>query len=126
MRRIRSRDTSPELTVRRIVHGLGYRYRLHRKNLPGRPDLVFVSRRKVIFVHGCFWHRHEAALCSDSRLPQSNASYWTPKLNANVERDARHIAALEADEWRVLVLWDCELKDERAIVRRLRKFLGRH
>src|SRR5687768_16524426 len=86
MRRIRSRNMKPELIVRSVAHRLGYRFRLHRKDLPGKPDLVFVSRRKVIFVHGCFWHQH--AGCIDSRLPKTNAAYWHPKLMRNVERDA--------------------------------------
>src|SRR5258706_4794127 len=91
---IRSRDTKPEMLVRRIVHGMGYRYRLHRRDLPGKPDLVLSGRRKVIFVHGCFWHRHGCVL---SRLPKSNLSYWTPKLERNRVRDLEHLRCLRSD-----------------------------
>ena len=94
MRRIRSKDMKPELLVRHLVYSLGYRYRLHRKDLPGKPDLVFGPRRKVIFVHGCFWHLHPDPECVDSRVPKSNTAYWKPKLERNVERDRQHIAAL--------------------------------
>lgn len=102
MRRIRSKDTRPEMAVRRIVHGLGYRYRLHRKDIPGKPDLVFPRHRKVIFVHGCFWHQHPG--CQDGRLPKSNTSYWGPKLKRNVERDKTALAELSSLGWEVLVI----------------------
>ncbi len=124
MRRIRDRDTSPEMTVRRLTHSMGYRYRLRRKDLPGRPDLVFSGRRKVIFVHGCFWHQHPDPRCQDSRLPKSNTAYWTPKLRRNRERDQEHVQQLQAEGWRVLVIWECELKDTDQVVEKIRSFLG--
>lgn len=123
MSRIRSKDTKPEMTVRRLVHALGYRYRLHRKDLPGKPDLAFGPKRKVVFVHGCFWHQHDLEECLDGRRPKSNANYWMPKLRRNVERDAEHIAALQNDGWQVLTIWDCETKDLLAIENRLVEFL---
>lgn len=104
MRRIRSKDMKPELLVRRLVHSLGYRYRLHRKDLPGKPDLVFGPHQKVIFVHGCFWHLHPDPNCVDARMPKSNTDYWKPKLERNVERDKQHIAALIKAGWKVLTI----------------------
>ena len=123
MRRIRSRDTTPEMVVRRMVHGMGYRYRLHGKDLPGKPDLVFKSRRKAIFVHGCFWHQHPG--CQEGRLPKSNISYWRPKLERNQRRDAETHSALRDSGWRVLVVGECEVKDRTPLRRRLRRFLGK-
>jgi DNA mismatch endonuclease (patch repair protein) len=123
MRRIKSKDMKPELLVRRLAHGIGYRYRLHRKDLPGTPDLVFGPKRKVIFVHGCFWHGHEREGCLDARRPKSNTNYWNPKLTRNKERDAERITALEAAGWDVLVIWECETKDAKAVQSRLKKFL---
>jgi len=122
MRRIKGRDTTPELMVRRMAHAIGYRYRLHRKDLPGKPDLVFGPRRKLIFVHGCFWHQHEG--CRAGRIPGSNIGYWAPKLRRNTERDAAARAALEARGWEVLIVWDCETRDESALRIRLSNFLG--
>jgi DNA mismatch endonuclease (patch repair protein) len=124
MAKIRSGHTKPEMVVRRLLHRLGYRYRLHRKDLPGRPDLVFAGRRKVIFVHGCFWHQHKAAACLDGRKPKSNTLYWHPKLSRNIERDERNIAMLEGSGWRVLVVWECEVKNELELAERLTGFLG--
>jgi DNA mismatch endonuclease (patch repair protein) len=121
MRRIRSRNMKPELIVRSLTHRLGYRFRLHRKDLPGKPDLVFASRMKVIFVHGCFWHQHEG--CIDSRLPKTNADYWHPKLRRNVERDAASIRALQTAKWRSLVIWECETKDEQRVAKKINRFL---
>lgn len=121
MRRIRDRDTIPELLVRRLTHGMGYRYRLHCKDLPGKPDLVFASRRKVIFVHECFWHQHNA--CKAGRVPTSNTGYWAPKLLRNVTRDAEARGRLEAVGWKVMVVWECETKDQPALVGKLRRFL---
>ncbi|MBD3785751.1 MAG: DNA mismatch endonuclease Vsr [Sphingomonadales bacterium] len=121
MRRIRSRDMKPEMAVRRMVHGMGYRYRLHRRDLPGKPDLVFGPRRAVIFVHGCFWHQHD---CRDGHSPKSNTGYWGEKLRRNVERDAEARARLEADGWRVLVIWECEAHELGALSARLVAFLG--
>src|ERR1700731_843549 len=109
MSRIRSKDTAPELCVRRLAHAMGYRYRLHGKELPGTPDLVFRSRRKVIFIHGCFWHQH--GQCRAGRIPRSNADYWIPKLTRNIDRHRVAEAALNKAGWTVLVIWECEIKD---------------
>lgn len=124
MSRIRSKDTRPELIVRRTVHGLGYRYRLHRRNLPGKPDLVFGPKKKVIFVNGCFWHQHEAVGCLDGRAPKSNTGYWNHKLQRNVERDRQNQARLRDQGWEVLVIWECETKELGPLERRLADFLG--
>src|SRR5471030_3245696 len=121
MRAVRSKNTLPELTVRRLVHGLGYRFRLHRKDLAGKPDLVFPSRRKVIFVHGCFWHQHS---CREGRIPGSNPEYWVPKLKRNVERDASARAELQAAGWKTLTIWECQTAGSAALGRVLREFLG--
>ena len=120
MRRIRSRDMKPEMTVRRLVHGMGYRYRLSKKTLPGKPDLVFGPRRAVIFVHGCFWHQHD---CRDGRVPSSNSEYWSKKLARNIERDAQVQAELERLGWRVLTVWECETRDPAALEAQIRSFL---
>lgn len=125
MSRIRSKDTRPEKVVRSIVHGLGYRYRLHAKDLPGRPDIVFRSRKKVIFVHGCFFHRHSDPKCRLARLPKSRLDFWLPKLTANRERDLRNEAALIGDGWKVLVVWECELPHRKNLTTRINRFLGR-
>ncbi|QRY70328.1 DNA mismatch endonuclease Vsr [Ensifer sp. PDNC004] len=111
MARIRARDTKPEWTVRRLLHSLGYRYRLHRRDLPGHPDIVFSSRRKIIFVHGCFWHQHDPKICRAGRLPKSNLGYWEAKLLRNVERDDRNLALLNSQGWDVKTVWECETKD---------------
>jgi len=122
MRQIRSRDTSPELTVRRIVHALGFRYRLHVRELPGCPDLVLPRLRKVIFVHGCFWHPH--GHCRFSHTPKSNLAYWEPKLQANRVRDRRNLQKLRRQGWSVLVVRECETADHQALTDRLSKFLA--
>ena len=114
---IRGSDTAPELAVRRIAHRMGLRFRLHRKDLPGRPDLVFPRHRLVVFVHGCFWHRHEG--CRYASTPKSRIAFWTEKFAANVARDARQEAALRAVDWRVLVIWECETRHKAAVERRL-------
>ena len=124
MSRIRSKDTKPEWTVRRLLHAEGYRYRLHGKDLPGKPDLVFNKRRKVIFVHGCFWHQHARVECSDARRPKSNETYWDAKLQKNVERDAAHLFSLRSKGWEVEVVWACETKDLDRLRARLIRFLG--
>ncbi len=121
MRAIRSKGMRPELTVRSLVHKLDYRFRLHRKDLPGKPDLVFPSRRKVIFVHGCFWHSHS---CGISHIPKSNVGYWGPKLERNRLRDQRNIETLTAAGWNSLVIWECETVDGAALRKRVVKFLG--
>jgi DNA mismatch endonuclease (patch repair protein) len=122
MGRVRSRDTSPELAVRRLLHALGYRYRLHARALPGRPDIVFSARRKVIFIHGCFWHQHLG--CAGARVPKSNVAFWTEKFHANRARDKRAVDSLRAADWDVCVLWECELGDAAALARALGEFLG--
>lgn len=121
MSRIRSKDTKPEMLVRRLLHALGYRYRLHRRDLPGAPDLVFPSRQKVILVHGCFWHQHKG--CIDGRLPKSHEDYWLPKLRRNVERDRRNIAKLQRRGWKVMKLWECEILKGKTMQERLINFL---
>jgi DNA mismatch endonuclease (patch repair protein) len=113
----------PEITVRRLAHSLGYRFRLHRKDLPGKPDMVFPSRRAVIFVHGCFWHQHPDPDCKDARFPKSNTDYWRPKLLRNQARDKEHETALKALGWRVLVIWECQTKDEADLKKLLESFL---
>jgi DNA mismatch endonuclease, patch repair protein len=123
MRAVKSRNTGPETAVRRIAHRLGYRFRSHRKDLPGRPDLVFPARRKVIFVHGCFWHRHDCA--RGSRRPKSNTEYWRKKIRRNYLRDKANIAALKKRGWRAAVVWECELKEPAKVANRLARFLCR-
>lgn len=122
MARIRSKDTAPEMKVRKAAHSMGYRYRLHSKHLPGRPDLVFPGRRSVIFVHGCFWHRHEG--CPDCSQPRSRQDYWMPKFEATKARDRRAVSLLEASGWKVLTVWDCETVDTGGLRVRLAAFLG--
>lgn len=109
MSRVRSKDTKPELAVRRLVFAMGFRYRLHRRDLPGKPDLVFPGRRKVIFVHGCFWHGHED--CRLAKVPKSNSEFWAAKFISNRERDRRNIELLHALGWAAHVVWQCDLKD---------------
>ena len=124
MRRIRSAGTAPEMAVRRLVHAMGYRYRLRKKDLPGKPDLVFSPKRKVIFVHGCFWHRHQDPACPIAREPKSNREYWVGKLNRNRQRDAEHEGALSETGWEALTVWECEIKSDSASVeRKVREFL---
>ena len=122
MRAIRSENTKPEVRVRKAAHAMGYRFRLHRRDLPGKPDLVFAGRQKLIFVHGCFWHQHEK--CRDGRVPLSNSAYWRPKLARNVARDAENAGRLKQDEWKVLVIWECETDNKDWLTLRLRSFLG--
>lgn len=120
MRRIRSKDTSPELLIRRAVHGAGLRYRLHQKGLPGRPDLVFASRRICVFVHGCFWHG--CPHCIDgTRKVKSNSRFWREKVEGNRARDSRHRKALEDDGWRVFVIWECETRDPSKVAKLIEK-----
>ena len=121
MARVKSKDPTPERTVRRVLTRLGARYRLHRRDLPGHPDIVLPGRRLAIFVHGCFWHGHDCA--RGSRVPKNNRDYWLAKVGRNVARDARAIAALETDGWRVEVVWECDLKDETALTARLAALL---
>lgn len=121
MSRVGGKDTGPEMLVRRLVHSMGYRYRLHQAHLAGKPDLVFSARRAVIFVHGCFWHRHDD--CKLARMPKSRLDFWGPKLEGNKARDTRKIAELNAGGWRVLVVWECELADQAKLRSRLINFL---
>lgn len=121
MSKIRGKNTAPELIVRKIVYSLGYRYRLHDKNLPGKPDLVFKGRKKVILIHGCFWHLHD---CKKGRPPKSRSDYWINKLLANQARDVATIEKLNNLGWHVMVIWQCELKDADYLKARIDKFLG--
>lgn len=121
MRRVRSRDTKPEMAVRRMAWALGARYRLHARDLPGTPDIVLRSRRKAIFVHGCFFHLHRCTVRAN--IPQSRVDYWRPKLLRNRERDRASIAKLRRAGWSVLVVWECELREPERVRSRLRKFL---
>ena len=124
MRAIRSAHTKPELIVRKLLHSQGYRYRLHRRDLPGKPDIVFPSRKKIIFVHGCFWHQHESSKCQISQKPRSNKNYWLPKLERNKQRDREAQDKLKALGWKVLVLWECEVKFEGKLQKKVNRFLG--
>lgn len=122
MRRIKGQDTKPEMIVRRFVHSMGYRYRLHAPDLPGKPDLVFPKLRKVILVHGCFWHLHKG--CREGRIPGSGCDYWVPKLLRNVERDSKNLAAIRKLGWKVLIIWECEIEKNERIDKRLIQFLN--
>jgi DNA mismatch endonuclease (patch repair protein) len=122
MSRIGPRDTTPELAVRRVAHQLGYRFRLHRKNLPGRPDLVFPRFKVIVFVHGCFWHRHLG--CANCSTPKTRPEFWTAKFAATVARDRRNEEALATLGWKVLNIWECEAEDPRTIISRLTGILG--
>ena len=121
MSRGKSKDTTPELAVRRLVFGMGYRYRLHDKRLPGRPDLVFAGRRKIVFVNGCFWHGHKG--CRYAHLPKTRVDFWRTKIKNNRARDRRNIAQLEASGWTVLTVWQCDLKIIEALANKLYDFL---
>lgn len=122
MRRIRSANTKPELAVRSLTHRLGFRFRIHRRDLPGSPDLVFPSKQKVIFVHGCFWHQHRG--CIDGRLPKSNTEYWLPKLANNKKRDKKNRSRLARLGWKCLVIWDCQTVDGKKLKQQLKAFLN--
>lgn len=121
MSRIRSRDTTPEMTVRRLAHGLGFRYRLHVATLPGKPDLVFPRLRRIIEVRGCFWHRHQG--CIDSHIPKTRVAYWSPKLTKNQQRDEANERTLRRLGWRVLVVWECQTANTGKLTNRLVRFL---
>lgn len=121
MKAVRRKDTVPELSVRRALHAAGYRYRLHMKNLPGSPDIVFPARRKVIFVHGCFWHGHD---CRAGRAPKSRQKYWLPKITRNRERDTEVIESLRAAGWDVMVVWQCQLAGTSSPLQSVTNFLG--
>jgi DNA mismatch endonuclease (patch repair protein) len=122
MRRIGSKDTKPELFVRRLLWQLGYRYRLHVKALPGTPDLLFRSRGKVIFVNGCFWHQHHG--CADACVPKTRTDYWLPKLERNKARDVENLQQLKVLGWKVLIIWECQLANQAKLQKRLERFLG--
>jgi DNA mismatch endonuclease, patch repair protein len=121
MSRVRSKDTRPEMIVRRMLHKAGYRYRLHAADLPGKPDLVFAGRKKAIFIHGCFWHMHES--CARARIPKSRVEFWTTKLSANRDRDTKNVAELQQAGWAVLTIWECEL-GRPDLLERIRLFLA--
>lgn len=121
MSRIRKRDTVPELRVRRKLHRLGFRFRLHRRDLPGVPDIVLPKHQVIVFVHGCFWHQHD---CPLGKLPKSNRSYWVPKLRRNTVRDAEHRRHLEALGWRVVVVWECQTADDDRLEHLLSEIAG--
>jgi DNA mismatch endonuclease (patch repair protein) len=123
MAAIRGKDTGPEIAIRRMLHAMGYRYRLHRRDLPGRPDITFPGRRKVVFVHGCFWHQHLG--CKAAKAPRTRQEYWGPKLARNIERDRLNLEALTRSAWVVAIVWECELAHPETIAVRLASFLGR-
>jgi len=123
MSRVSGKNTKPEIVVRSLLHKLGYRFRLHRKNLPGRPDITLPKHKKVIFVHGCFWHGH--AVCSRSKRPSTNEEFWHEKLNKNIERDKKTVDALKKLGWDVLTVWTCEVKDTNELKIKLLSFLER-
>lgn len=122
MARVRKTGSKPEVAVRKFAHRMGYRYRKNRRDLPGTPDIVFPSRRKIVFVHGCFWHQHVG--CKLAKQPKTRTEYWTPKLKRNVQRDGVIVRALEDADWQVLVIWECETASEEAVRAKLRRFLG--
>lgn len=122
MSKIRSKDTSPERVVRSILHKKGYRFRLHRNDLPGKPDIVLPKHKKAIFVHGCFWHQHK---CKNAHLPKSNTQYWKPKFDKNRIRDKEHIKALRKSGWKVLVIWECWLKDLDKVEEKIINFMNK-
>ena len=121
MRAVKSKNTGPELLIRHLLHANGYRYRLHAKNLPGCPDLVFPGRKKIVFIHGCWWHGHDCT--RGSRIPNTNTDYWIKKVVRNRARDLASRRQLQSDGWRVLALWECELRDEGSVLKRLVQFL---
>ena len=121
MAAVRSKNTSPELAVRKLIHSMGYRYRLHGSGLPGKPDLVFAGKRKVIFVHGCFWHRHRG--CAKASTPKTRVDFWQTKFDRNVARDKKTVRSLKRLGWQVSTIWQCELKDAARVARRLNEFL---
>lgn len=121
MRAIKGCDTQPELALRSLAHQMGYRFRLHRKNLPGKPDLVFISKHKVVFMHGCFWHCHDCG--RGARMPMQNREYWETKLARNRERDKSVVKALEALGWKAIVIWECEMQKPNKVRSKLRGFL---
>jgi len=124
MARVRVTGSKPELIVRQVAHGLGYRFRLHRPDLPGKPDIVFPRYRRVIFVHGCFWHGHKG--CAKAKRPSSNRAFWDRKLSRNLERDCENAVVLRKTGWKVLVIWECETKDRECLAAKISRFLEEH
>jgi DNA mismatch endonuclease (patch repair protein) len=122
MRAVKGRDTSPELAVRKILRGIAPGYRLCRRDLPGAPDIAYIGKRKAIFVHGCFWHGHDCK--RGARMPKTNADYWTAKIARNRARDEKHLAAYAGLGWRVLTIWECEMRNNASLAQRLRAFVG--
>lgn len=124
---VRGKDTMPEMVVRRLAHGLGYRFRLHRKDLPGKPDLVFPSKKRAVFVHGCFWHGHADPDCRRARIPKTRTEFWSQKIQRNARRDALTEAALKEAGWKVLTIWECETPPAKreALAKKIAKYLGR-
>lgn len=122
MSRVRSKDTKPELLVRSLLHRSGYRFRLHKAGLPGKPDIVLTKHKTVIFVHGCFWHRHSG--CSDATTPKTRTAFWEKKFEENVARDKRTAIALRDLDWNVITVWECELKNAEKLLKRLRREIG--
>ena len=123
MRAVRSRDTAPEMVVRRLAHRLGYRFRVCRKDLPGCPDIVFPRLRKVVFVHGCFWHGHDCA--RGARVPKGNRTYWLKKVAGNRARDQKNLEKLTAAGWNSLIVWECDTRDERNLNGQVKRFLAK-
>jgi len=122
---VRYKDTKPEMVVRRLTHSMGYRYRLHPSELPGKPDLAFASRRKVIFVNGCFWHRHPDPRCKLARLPKTKLDFWRPKLEGNRRRDVLKLRQLRRLGWKALVVWECQIKNLESLASRISRFLDK-
>lgn len=121
MSRVKSKDTTPEMIVRKQAFAMGYRYRLHKKDLPGKPDLVFAGRKKIIFVHGCFWHQHQG--CPGSKRPASNTEYWSKKLDGNIARDEKNRELLIRMGWDVLIIWECQTRNRQTVRNLIREFL---
>lgn len=126
MSAIRAKNTRPEMRVRRLLYAMGYRYRLHARELPGKPDIVFRKRRVAIFVHGCFWHRHPDPACRLVRMPKSRVDFWQPKLEGNRARDEANVLALRAMGWRVFLVWECQLHDLELLGNKLRQYIEGH
>ena len=123
MRKIRSKDTNPELIVRKLIFNEGYRYRLHNKHLPGKPDLTFPSKKKVIFINGCFWHQHNVPSCKYFHIPKSNLKYWLPKLERTVKRDFKNQSELVKLGYSFLIIWECEVENKTLLLRKIKSFL---
>lgn len=123
MSRIHSKNTKPEMLVRRLIHGMGYRYRLHVKELPGTPDIVMISKRKIVEVRGCFWHGH--AGCTDARIPKTRSEFWVKKINSTKKRDASNSKKLEMDGWEILEIWECELRNVSKLKSRISTFINK-